>query len=467
MVRTVLRIISVIMLSAFVCINAHAAWRIVFDRNCLKIVMANTASQKLIEEQHNQRVDTIAAKKQKVELYKLSMENISGFGTESLYYKEIGLCALDILRNVPVLVSTVNRAKFSNKLLCLNELGNLVAETQQLVGNFVNIVNNAKIPNPLQGQATAEKKDDGYNLLDRYERLTLANSIYTDLNRIRYKVEGMVLMAQYATANDLFFAIDPEGWANVVTMKNHVGNLVQDWNGLVASNYKLRNISIISVGIIMLLMPVKASAFIIPKDLPTIEALIALHKAVKKDEDKALTRVATSYGEQSLIEKGAEKFNDVRTTLDTRLNNAYSYLVLAGAISSTANSLYQLVTEYKDFTGNTFSHVSKKPFVAWYYADANVAISREIQHCYRLYASVAASGINLMKASMDEKLNLVMTLKASIDRARYIIDNANLYCFLVTDCGWKPDYIWEILNSNVKNEIAERVINKWNQGYAG
>ena len=92
---------------------------------------------------------------------------------------------------------------------------------------------------------------------------------------------------------------------------------------------------------------------------------------------------------------------------------------------------------------------------------------RQIQHCYRLYATVAASGINLMKASMDEKLNLVMTLKASIDRARYIIDNANLYCFLVTDCGWKPDYIWEILNSNVKNEIAERVINKWNQGYAG
>lgn len=216
---------------------------------------------------------------------------------------------------------------------------------------------------------------------------------------------------------------------------------------------RIRNISIISAGIIMLLLPVKASAFIIPKDLPTIEALIALHKVIKKDEDKALTRVATSYGEQSLIEKGAEKFNDVRTTLDTRMNNAYSYLVLAGAISSTANSLYQLVTEYKDFTGNTFSHVSKKPFVAWYYADANVAISREIQHCYRLYASVAASGINLMKAS--------------IDRARYIIDNANLYCFLVTDCGWKPDYIWEILNSNVKNEIAERVINKWNQGYAG
>lgn len=213
-------------------------------------------------------------------------------------------------------------------------------------------------------------------------------------------------------------------------------------------------------------LPAKLSAYVLPKDLPTIEALIALHKAIKKDEDKALQRVAMSFGEQSLITKGADKFNDVRTTLDTRLGNANSYLVLAGAISSTANSLYQLVRDYKDFTGNTFKHVSGKPFVAWYYADANVAIAREIKHCYKLYAAVAASGINLMKASMDEKLNLVLTLKTTIDRARGIIDNANLYCYLVTNCGWKPDYIWEILNSTVKEEIANRIINQWNKGYA-
>ena len=224
-----------------------AGWKVVIDKNCIKVVAANTASQKLIEDQHNQRLDSIASKKQKVELYsvsmatikelyKLTMENISGFGTESLYYKEIGTCAFDILKDVPELINTVNKAKFKNKLACLTELGGLVMETQQLVGNFVNIVNNAKVQNPLKGQGTAEKKSD-YNLLDRYERLSLANRIYTDLMEIRYKVEGMMLMAQFATANDLFFAIDPEGWANVVTMKNQVGGLIQDWNGLVAANY--------------------------------------------------------------------------------------------------------------------------------------------------------------------------------------------------------------------------------------
>lgn len=208
-----------------------------------------------------------------------------------------------------------------------------------------------------------------------------------------------------------------------------------------------------------------AEIFDLPKDLPTAEALMALHKCIKKDEDQALTRIATSFGEQSIVTKGARKFNDVRTTLDSKLNNAYSYVVLAGAISSTASSLYQLSKEYKDFTVNTFKHVKEKPFVAWYYTEANVAISREIKHCYNLYAAVAASGINLMKASMDEKLNLVMTLKNSIDSARYIIDNANLYCYLVTECGWKPDYIWEILTSEVKDEIVKIVINNWNKGY--
>ena len=198
-------------------VPAFAGWRIVIDRNCIATVGANMASQKLIEGQHNRRLDSIASKKQKVELYTVSMATI----------KELYKLSME----------NIGKAKFSNKLLCLNELGNLVAETQQLVGDFVNIVNNAKVQNPLKGEATAERKSDGYNLLDRYERLTLANRIYTDLTKIRYKVEGMMLMAQYATADDLFFAIDPEGWANVVTMKNRVGSLVQSWNGLVASNY--------------------------------------------------------------------------------------------------------------------------------------------------------------------------------------------------------------------------------------
>ena len=231
-------------LSLMAALSLSAQYRVVIDPYCIEAVGQNLATQKAIEGEHNKRLDSIASKQNKLEqytvsmatikeLYKVTMENISGFGTESKYYTEIGRCALDIVLDVPELVKVVNKAKFANKVLCLNELANVVTQTQQLVGDFVNIVNNARIENPLKGQATSEKKSDGYNLLDRYERLTLANRIYSDLMSIRYKIQGMMAMAQYATMNDLFFAIDPEGWANVMVMKNQVNGLVLSWNGLV------------------------------------------------------------------------------------------------------------------------------------------------------------------------------------------------------------------------------------------
>lgn len=223
--------------------GGYAQYRVVIDPKTIEQVGINMASQKAIEDEHNKRLDSIASKQRKLEqytvsmatikeLYKLTMENISGFGTESKYYVEIGRCALDIILDVPELVKVVGKAKFTNKLLCLNELSNVVTETQQLVADFVNIVNNAKVSNPLKEQATAETKSDGYNLLDRYERLTLANRIYSDLMNIRYKVLGMMAMARYATMNDLFFAIDPEGWANVMVMANYATTLAYQWNGL-------------------------------------------------------------------------------------------------------------------------------------------------------------------------------------------------------------------------------------------
>lgn len=92
MVKLRFLLMAVLMLAAST--QMYAGWRIVVDKNCIKIVSSNLAAQKLIEEQHNARLDTIAAKQQKVELYsvsmatmkelyKLSMQNISGFGTES------------------------------------------------------------------------------------------------------------------------------------------------------------------------------------------------------------------------------------------------------------------------------------------------------------------------------------------------------------------------------------------------
>ena len=90
--------------------SVSAQYRVVMDPYCLKAVSTNMATQKAIEDEHNKRLDSISSKQNKLEqytvsmatikeLYKLTMENVTGFGTESRYYIEIGSCALDIIKD--------------------------------------------------------------------------------------------------------------------------------------------------------------------------------------------------------------------------------------------------------------------------------------------------------------------------------------------------------------------------------
>lgn len=52
---------------------SFAIWKVVIDPHCLKAVTTNLATQKAIEGQHNHRLDSIASKKKKLELYTVSM----------------------------------------------------------------------------------------------------------------------------------------------------------------------------------------------------------------------------------------------------------------------------------------------------------------------------------------------------------------------------------------------------------
>ncbi len=264
-----------------VSLTAGAVWEVVFDPKTTAQVAANAASQKVIEEKHNARLDSMSAKQQRIaqytaamqtirELYSLTMENYRGFGEESKYYGEIFAITVEIFEDVPVVLDYINHSPVKNYVLCLSEISGVVEETEGLVADFVDIVNNGKIRNPLKkpkpltkcpecGGAIGTSNEggtmtyvcqicgwttdnnmvveknvgDGYNLLNRYERLTLANKIYARLLEIKYKMEMMAFMCQYCNGiSDVLYAIDPVSWAAWFSGKNIVEGLVRDWNTL-------------------------------------------------------------------------------------------------------------------------------------------------------------------------------------------------------------------------------------------
>jgi hypothetical protein len=139
--------------------HAFAGWRLVIDPKTIGQVSANTAAQKAIEDKHNERLDTISAKQKKIlqytatmegikELYHLTMTNVRGFGEETAYYKEIFQLSADILTSVPTVTKYIFTHPVKNYILCLNELSDVVIETEGLIHDFIDVVNNGKIRCP-------------------------------------------------------------------------------------------------------------------------------------------------------------------------------------------------------------------------------------------------------------------------------------------------------------------------------
>lgn len=235
---TKLTVIATIMLFGFVT-NASSYYKVVFDPWTTAQVTANAGEQKLIEDKHNERLDTISAKQKKIaqytatmesikELYRISMTNIRGFGEDTRFYKEIGQLSVEILTDVPTVTKFLVKHPGKNYILCLNELTDIMAETEGLVSDFVNIVNNGKVKNPLK----KAKSNDGYNFLDRYTRVSLAYRIYGRLLDIKYRMDAMVMMCQFGNWGDVFFKIDPQSWATVFQTNYMVDGLINDWNRL-------------------------------------------------------------------------------------------------------------------------------------------------------------------------------------------------------------------------------------------
>ena len=186
-----------------------------------------------------------------------------------------------------------------------------------------------------------------------------------------------------------------------------------------------------------------------PDDLPTISALISLHKAMAKAEEASVKQVGTSYGEQQIATNNASKFNELRTTLNTKLNNAHQWVILAAATSKTTLDVGNATKEYIQFVDLTRKNIFRKPQIAWYFAEANYNVSKRVSLLKKSVALLVASETNILKASLSERIDMIYDIQDQVAVIRGIISQALFWSRCVDIGGFKYDYIWDILNSDV------------------
>lgn len=77
----------------------------------------------------------------------------------------------------------------------------------------------------------ADGKTDKHkvNLLNAAERYYIANEVVTRLEAINTDLFILAWQVRTLSWNDLWFSLDPEGWANVMSGKNIIDGIVAEW----------------------------------------------------------------------------------------------------------------------------------------------------------------------------------------------------------------------------------------------
>lgn len=201
----------------------------------------------------------------------------------------------------------------------------------------------------------------------------------------------------------------------------------------------------------------------LPHDPFTLEALISAHKEMKKAEDLAVLQIEANHEQQSFITKTTSAINKVQTTLNKRMSDVNSYILLASSIVTTSTKLKNLTQEYYDFSKKSFKSVGDNALLGAFFIDANARIAKEVKYLTKLIASYTASGMNILKATNDEKIKLIFLIQSSISQIRNTIYSAEIMMKTMQRYGYDVYYITDILTDDFRETLSGKLINEWNR----
>ena len=209
------------------------------------------------------------------------------------------------------------------------------------------------------------------------------------------------------------------------------------------------------------LHPHTGRAGVIPHDIFTIEALIDQHKECMSAEDRSNQQLAANASIKAMVKEVAKKYDEVKTILDKKSNDALSYIALAGEMSQCVSNTVRLTREYREFSEFAAKHTKDKPMIAWYTFEANYKVYKELKNINKQYLAVAATETGFFRATNKERMNIIWTLNQIISNMREVIQQAYVWCDLMVGGYVKQEHIWDILKSETLKEIGEKVKKEW------
>lgn len=204
-------------------------------------VIAQTAELKSIHKKRKERQEKIIAAETAVTVALDRVHNVEDKmleylsnaqgAVQNLYQiKRVGeLVTTEIPRNCDLLLKSVggNLKGTAIAALVSDELADAATQMAALYPFMKQLVTSGSYD---VGGTDGKNGKHKVNLLSSSERYYIANEVVTRLEAVNTDLFILAWQVRTLSWNDLWFSLDPESWASVMSGKNIVGGIVAEWN---------------------------------------------------------------------------------------------------------------------------------------------------------------------------------------------------------------------------------------------
>ena len=210
--------------------------------------------------------------------------------------------------------------------------------------------------------------------------------------------------------------------------------------------------------LIVFIVPFKARAV---DDLITLEAFVQLHIMTSNKEKEARTRLASLGGIQVVTTQEASGFKEKVETMQERVKVAQSWILLATSLSDLGMQIFDVEKDVRTFVTDFAPLAQKSPFGPILYANAVYRIEELTKKALAKMASLEMTNLDLLRATMKQRLNMVYYVKGILSQIQGIIRDTLFHCRYLTGKGHVVYNIREIINSEAGKAAMKAAVQFW------
>lgn len=212
---------------------------------------------------------------------------------------------------------------------------------------------------------------------------------------------------------------------------------------------------------LMLVSSLRMYGVAVPGDPITIEAFIELHKMTVDNERDIRDRLAEMEATQVVLKLETRKTEDKVEMLHSKLKVYNSWVILGTAVSNLALEVAELTKEVSTFTQEAPELLCKNPFGTTIYANAIYRIQKYVKQSIKDMATMGLSNADILRASMEQRINLVYQIKNRLEVIENIMSSARWYARWLNGKEFIYYNIEQLVSSEMMQDIMKATIKMW------